>query len=260
MNNNTASKNKSITIYFLLIFIFALPIYILVGLASKNIIFSSDIAFAFVPLSTLIPISAALILTFKESGWVGAKTLLGRAFDYKRITKKTWLVPTLFLLPFLYLLALGAAILLEQPLVDAPFPAVALPVVIAIFFIMALGENAGWMGYAFEPMEDRWGTFKAALLLGLIIALWHVPVFIFLIADPLLIAAQVLSLIALRFLMVWLFNNNGKSVFIVILFHTTYNVTISMLPVNIVISSLFLLITALLVTFLWGSETLANFR
>jgi membrane protease YdiL (CAAX protease family) len=132
--------------------------------------------------------------------------------------------------------------------------------VFLLFFIGSLGEEVGWMGYAFEPMQDKWNAFKAALVLGLIWALWHIPLYIFLIADPVLIAAQVLSVIAMRFLLVWLFNNTGKSVFVTILFHTVYNVTISVLPVNLVISSLFLLVTALIVTFLWGPETMAKFR
>jgi membrane protease YdiL (CAAX protease family) len=109
-------------------------------------------------------------------------------------------------------------------------------------------------------MQDKWNAFKAALLLGLIWALWHVPIYIFIITDPLLITAQVISLVAIRFLMVWLFDNTGKSVFIVILFHTVYDTTIAVLPVNLVIASLVLLITAMIVTFLWGPETMAKFR
>jgi membrane protease YdiL (CAAX protease family) len=260
MKNTTPSKNKSLLIFFLLTFIFALPSYILVGLASENVIFSSEMAFAFVPLVALAPIGAALILTFKENGWDGAKELLGRSFDHKRVAYKIWYVPTLFLLPLLFILALGVAVLVGQPLMAALFPVVALPVVFLLFFIGSLGEEVGWMGYAFEPMQDKWNAFKAALVLGLIWALWHIPLYIFLIADPVLIAAQVLSVIAMRFLLVWLFNNTGKSVFVTILFHTVYNVTISVLPVNLVISSLFLLVTALIVTFLWGPETMAKFR
>ena len=38
-------------------------------LVCKKYIFSSEITFAFLPLAALIPISAALILTYKESGW-----------------------------------------------------------------------------------------------------------------------------------------------------------------------------------------------
>lgn len=260
MENVKPSRSKSLIPFFLLAFILALPAYILVGLASKNIIFSSEMAFAFVPLMALAPIGAALILTFKENGWDGAKELLGRSFDRKRVDKKIWYVPTLFLPPILVILALGVAVLTGLPLVDALFPLVALPVAFLLFFIGASGEQVGWMGYAFEPMQDQWNAFKAALLLGLIWALWHIPLYIFLIVDPVLIAAQLLSVVAIRFLLVWLFNNTGKSVFIAILFHAVYNVTLGVLPVNLIILSLFLLSTATIVTFLWGPETMAKFR
>ena len=109
-------------------------------------------------------------------------------------------------------------------------------------------------------MQDQWNAFKAALVLGLIWALWHLPIYIFLIGDPVLIGAQSLSLVAIRFLMVWLFNNTGKSIFAVILCHAMYNVAISILPVNLIITSLFLVITLIMVTFLWGPETMAKFR
>ena len=262
MNNTTAPSKttKNITAFFVLTFLISLPAYILITLASKNIILSPEMAFAFIPLATLAPISAALILTFKANGWDGVKKLLGRSFDHKRIAKKIWYVPTLFLIPFLVILALGVSGLMGLPLLDAPFPIVALPVVFLLFFISALLEQTGWMGYAFEPMQDHWNAFKAALVLGLIWALWHIPIYIFLIVDPVLIGAQALSVVAIRFLLVWLFNNTGKSVFAVILCHAMYNVVISMLPVNLIITSLFLLITAIIVTFLWGTETMAKFR
>jgi hypothetical protein len=61
-------------------------------------------------------------------------------------------------------------------------------------------------------------------------------------------------------ILVWLFDNTGKSVFITILFHTTLNVSFGVLPTNLVVSSLLILITAAIVTFSWGPETMAKFR
>ena len=151
MKNNPSLKNSSLATFFILTFIFALPSYILVGLAAQNIILSADMAYAFVPLSALAPIGAALLLTFKQNGWLSAKELLKRSFDHQRITNKAWYIPTLFLAPFLVILALGVARLLEMPLVDALFPVVATPLMFLLFFGGALGEEVGWMGYAIDP-------------------------------------------------------------------------------------------------------------
>ncbi|MFC2056670.1 CPBP family intramembrane glutamic endopeptidase [Chloroflexota bacterium] len=143
----------------------------------------------------------------------------------------------------------------------------ALPVLCLGFFIMALAEEVGWMGYAFEPMQAQRSAFKATLVLGLIWAIWHLPFYIFIIAEPVFIVTQLLFLFGIRFLLVWLFNNTGKSVFATILFHAGYNVTNSVLPnyqvsapLGVVITCSFVLIAAIVATILWGPKTFAQFR
>jgi membrane protease YdiL (CAAX protease family) len=265
--NNSTSKSKFPLAFFVLTFLFAIPSYTLVALASNNIVFTPEMAFPFILLAAPAPIAAALILTFKKNGWDGAKKLLGRAFDFKRIVRKIWYAPTLFLVPFVFILALGLMVLIGKPIPAAQFPVVALLVLIPVFFILALGEEVGWMGYAFEPMQDQGSASKATLVLGLIWAIWHVPFYIFIMADPVFIVAQVLILLGLRFLLVWIFNNTGKSVFAAILFHAVYNVTNGVLPnyqvstpLGVVITCSFVLIAAIVVMILWGPKTLAQFR
>ena len=145
-------------------------------------------------------------------------------------------------------------------MVDALFPVVAAPLMFLLFFGGALGEEVGWMGYAIEPMQDRWSAYKSALLLGVIVAVWHIPLYYFLIPDQLVLTAQLLFPIVLRMLLVWIFNNTGKSVFATILFHTMNNVAFAVLPVNTIISTFVYATAVLVVTLLWGSEMLANFR
>ena len=265
--NNSTSKSKFPLAFFVLTFLFTLPVYILIYLASNNIIFPPEMAFLFMALGAVAPIAAALLLTVRENGRDGAKKLLGRAFDLKRIVRKIWYAPTLFLLPFVFILALGLMVLIGKPVPAAMFPVAMLPVLFIAFFIMALGEEVGWMGYAFEQMQGQGSAFKATLVLGLIWAIWHVPFYIFIMTDPVFIVAQVLILLGLRFLLVWLFNNTGKSVFAVILFHAVYNVTNGVLPnyqvstpLGVVITCSFVLIAAIVVTILWGPKTLAQFR
>jgi len=265
--NNSALKSKFPLAFFVLTFLFTIPSYTLVALASNNIVFTPEMAFLFMSLVALAPIAAAFILTFKKNGWDGAKKLLGRAFDFKRIVRKIWYAPTLFLVPFVFILALGLMVLIGKPIPAAQFPVVALLVLIPVFFILALGEEVGWMGYAFEPMQDQGSASKATLVLGLIWAIWHVPFYIFIMADPVFIVAQVLILLGLRFLLVWIFNNTGKSVFAAILFHAVYNVTNGVLPnyqvstpLGVVITCSFVLIAAIVVMILWGPKTLAQFR
>ena len=157
---NQESK-ASITSFFVLTIIFTLPANVLIALTGLNIILSPEMVFAFIPLSVIAPICAALVLTYKNAGGLGVKKLLKRSFDYKRVKNKKWVWPTLLLMPLLFSLVLGVSSLLEQELLPAAMPLTAAPILLIIFFISALGEESGWMGYAFEPMQDRWGTTKA---------------------------------------------------------------------------------------------------
>ena len=70
----------------------------------------------------------------------------------------------------------------------------------------------------------------------------------------------------MRVIQAWIYNNTGKSVFGQILCHTMYNVIIFSViplyasPLGPALASIFVIITAVIVTFLWGPETLARFR
>ncbi len=88
-----SSKNKPLISFFLLTFIFALPSYILVGLASKDNILSSEMAFVFVPLSALVPIGAALVLTYRENSWQSRLIEQKYAKSRRRSVQKTRALP-----------------------------------------------------------------------------------------------------------------------------------------------------------------------
>jgi membrane protease YdiL (CAAX protease family) len=158
-------------------------------------------------------------------------------------------------------------VLSGAPIPAGLVPVVALPAVFAFFFILAAGEEVGWMGYAFGRMEARGSALRASLVLGLIWAIWHVPFFVFMMPDRVVLFSQLVTLVGTRVLAAWIFNNTGKSVFAVILFHAADNAALVTLPELQAVSpwaaavhSGFVLVAAVLVTWLWGSETLARFR
>jgi membrane protease YdiL (CAAX protease family) len=91
------------------------------------------------------------------------------------------------------------------------FPVAAAPLLFVMFFIFALFEEVGWMGYAFEPMEHRWNVLNASLILGFVWAIWHLPLYILAGQDALWIAGQIISLIAIRTLIVLIFTTLVKA-------------------------------------------------
>jgi hypothetical protein len=105
----------------------------------------------------------------------------------------------------------------------------------------------------------------ASIILGTVWAAWHIVPWFQGHPNPEWVIWQSAATVALRITIVWLYNNNGESVFSSLLFHATINVSIYMFP-NYVsgydpfITFIILAIAALIITFLWGSETLARYR
>jgi len=266
INDDTFTKESPVA-FFVLTFLFALPFYILNALAYSNVLFEPEMGVLYVSLFTLTPIASASILTFRSSGWEGVKRLLGRIFDLKRIAKKKWYAAILLLMPLIFMLSLGVMVMSGAPVPAALTPVAALPAVLLFFFILAAGEEVGWMGYAFEPMQARGGALKASLVLGVIWAVWHVPFFIFMMPDPVILLAQLFTLVGARVLLAWIFNNTGKSVFATIVFHAADNAALVTMPEiqaispwGAVVHCGFVLVAASVVTLLWGPRTLGRFR
>ena len=60
-------------------------------------------------------------------------------------------------MPAIALASYGLTRLLERPLPEPDVPDAAIPAYFVLFFVLAVGEEAGWSGYAIDPLQDRWG-------------------------------------------------------------------------------------------------------
>jgi hypothetical protein len=89
-------------------------------------------------------------------------------------------------------------------------------------------------------------------------AVWHFVPLIQMGRAPTWIAWWTLGSVALRTLTVWLYNNTGRSLFAVIVFHAMSNVSSAF--ISTVAGIPLIAITVVIVTFLWGSKTLARYR
>lgn len=214
-------------------------------------------------LAVVCPVSAAIILVYQESKFAGVKALLMKSFDYKRIAPRVWFVPILFLLPVVAVLSFMVTRAMGVPIPAPHIAIVATLQLLALFFVAALGEELGWSGYAIDPLQKRLNAFSAGLLLGMVWAAWHIV--------PLLQTHRALDWIAwwcvgtvsLRVVMVWLFNNTGKSVFAAALFHAVSNVCWQTFPIHGSyfdprINGLIMLGLAALVTVASGPRTLTR--
>jgi membrane protease YdiL (CAAX protease family) len=260
----SASSRQSPARFFLLVFALAVPFWLLGALAERGLPLRMRLPVS--ALEFVCPLIAALILVYRGEKLGGTGRLLQRLFDYRRIRTAIWYVPIVFLMPTIYLLSYGVMRLLGRPLPEPHIPLVTIPILISVFFVAAVGEEGGWMGYAVDPLQDRWSALTTGIILGLVWGLFHVV--------PDIQSHHGLAWIAwqrgvydvvLRILIVWLYNNTGKSVFAAILVHDLDNVSASLFPndgshYDPAVTGAITAITAAIVAFLWGSKTLARYR
>ncbi len=253
--------------FFLLVFALTAPFLAIGAFSGQGLLKGLSVNLPFSALAFLCPISAALILVHREGRREGVKAFLRRLFDLKGVRSWAWFVPVVILLPILYFIAYAIMRGMGIPLPDPQISLRTIPIFLLLFFLAAVCEEAGWMGYAIEPLQARWGALGGALILGAAWALIHI------IPDLqghhpwAWIAGQRLFSLALRVLIVWVYNNTGGAVLAAVLLHTMDNVSVfTFFPDNggshymPAITAALTALTAVIVTILWGPRTLARFR
>ncbi|ELY99249.1 CPBP family intramembrane glutamic endopeptidase [Natrialba asiatica] len=219
-NSNAAGRRSPLT-FFALVFALSIPFGV-VGIVTGIQLFPG------IPVTALggfCPAIAAAILLYRENGIAAVTQLLRRSVDYKHIRAKIWYIPIVVLLPGVVIVRYGLMRLLELPHPPPQFSVVTVLVMFGAFVVFALGEELGWSGYVIDSMQERWGALHASVLLGVVWAMWHLPVMVQLGQSSALIALGCLNMVGVRVLFVWLYNNTGKSVFAIVLCHAILNVT-----------------------------------
>ncbi len=213
-------------------------------------------------LAVLCPLVAASILIYKENKTAGVIKLLKKSFDCRRIKAKVWYAPIVLLMPGVTVATYG---LMRLAGWSPPAPQISIQTALAMFpafFVGAIGEELGWMGYAIDPMQQRSSALQAGLLLGLVWAGWHIIPLAQVHRAPAWIAWWCLFTIATRVLIVWIYNNTGHSLFAAILYHTIINVCTILYPdyFDPLITGLIVAIIAMTVAIIWGPRTLSRRR
>ncbi len=258
------SRRGSVWIFFLLVFLLAAPFYLLGALYGAAWRKAIPINLPLSAMMFFVPALAAVILTGWEQGSAGVKELLKRAVDYRRIKSKGWYLAILGLWPVVMLLEYGLMTLMGVSLPAFEFAMWLVPVFLVVFFVAGIGEELGWTGYATDRLQDRYTALQASLIIGVVWALLHVTADVQAQHTFTWILWQRLGTIVLRILMVWLYNNTGKSVFAVVLFHDMVNVSEYMFPnygshFDPFLALLISAVMAAIIIVVWGPATLARF-
>lgn len=265
MNSNTSKRSP--LFFFILVYSLSIPLWVL------NVIYPMKLPVDNLPVTdtvaTFSPMVAASILVYQEEKLLGVRNLLKRTFDYKRITKKVWYAPIIFLMPFIYVLTYMIMRLVGLPVPTVWNPPLLTPLLFIAFFLAAAGEELGYSGYVTRSYASPVHRTDSQSHHWVDPCCMAFPVDAFNGHDSgIVYMGRIYTGRKFPVLTVWLYNNTGKSVFAAILFHAVTNTGRSMFPGSRSAFQLYdgaigyglIAITAVIVVFLWGSKTLTRFR
>jgi membrane protease YdiL (CAAX protease family) len=178
----------------------------------------------------VLPLAVAVVLIAREEGRGGVGALLKSAVSPRGSGGRPAWPAAWLLIPGIALLVYGLMPLTGTPLDGPHSPPAAVPALFAVYSVTAFCEEAGWTGYLLRPLRERWGPLGAGVLIGVVWAVWHVVGWAQGDRSALWIAGQSLSTVALRVLIVWIFERSGRVMLTALVVHALVNVTESVIP------------------------------
>jgi uncharacterized protein len=159
------------------------------------------------PAMLLGPATCGILMTRIVDGTAGLRDLLSRATRFR--VPACWYV-SLLIPPVAVLFALTVLKAFVSPAFSPN------QFYLGVLFGVAAGilEEIGWMGFAYPQMSRRFPPFRAAVLLGILWSIWHLPVIDFLGAAtphraawfPFFLAFAA-AMTAMRVIIAWVYNN-----------------------------------------------------
>jgi membrane protease YdiL (CAAX protease family) len=168
----------------------------------------------------LMPAVAAIVVTALTEGKPGVTTLLQRLKLWR--VGLRWYVVALGLPMLLSAAVVALSILLGAP-AQVEFSPVSL--LTMVVFVLVVGEEIGWRGYALPKLLQNYSAVTASLILGVLWGGWHLPTF-FIAGSPqasIPFVAFLLFTTGASVLFTWLHLHTGGSLLIATLFHGAIN-------------------------------------
>jgi membrane protease YdiL (CAAX protease family) len=185
------------------------------------------LALAIAAATFLGPTLSAYIMTYMTEGRIGIRHLL-RRYVLWRVGLR-WYLFILLGIPAIELLGaivVPGALASFQPLTLSLV--LTYPIAFASTFILGgpLGEEPGWRGFALPRLQPLHGPLVGSIILGILWACWHLPLFWSGVWTPPTIPNIVMFILmttSLTIIMTWVFNNAKGSLLITMLMHASFN-------------------------------------
>ncbi len=177
-----------------------------------------------IAVGTAVPSTVALLMAACEGT---ARPLLAGLTRWR--VHPVWYAIAILSPPSVMLAAMGGHVLLggEAPSYPTPsrWPLVAINFVGVVLLGGPLGEELGWRGLALPVLRSRLRLLAAALVLGVIWAAWHLPLFV-LPGSPqseLPLGGFALQTVALSLILALVYEGSGRSLLLPVLLHASVN-------------------------------------
>ena len=178
---------------------------------------------------TFAPAIVALSLSIRDEG--NASALLRRTVMWRVAAR--W-----YLFAVSYMAAIKLAVALVHRFATEAWPRFGdetwyiILVAIIVSTPIQAGEEIGWRGYALPRLASRFGFARASLLLGVIWASWHLPLFFIPGIDKSgqSFPVYLLQVTALSVALAWLYAHTGGSLLLAMLMHSAVNETKDIVP------------------------------
>ena len=173
-----------------------------------------------VALTALLGPAAAAFVTAALTGRDAWRDLLARLTSWR--VSMRWYGLALLLPVVISLLRTGIELLAGAPRSVGVMPVSLLS---AMVFVLVAGEEIVWRGLELQILLERFGPWRASVILGAMWSLWHLPLF-FMTTMPQYgtpFVSYIPYLIALSIILTWLMQKTRGSVVIATLFHGAVN-------------------------------------
>lgn len=214
------------------------------------------------------PALAAFLLTVYLEGKDGIKDLVGRIVRWR--SAWPWgIVLALSPIPVAIVVFLGLQ------LSGTPLPALhdfqSFPgfpgnqplwlLLLVVFVSNGYGEEVGWRGYIMEKWLPRYGKFGTTLRVTALWLVWHAPMFVLNESMTALLGPMLLgwafALTCGAFVLAYLYLMSGRSIFVLALWHMTYNMVVATPPamgMPAAIISTAVMVWGLVIAWTWWRE------
>jgi membrane protease YdiL (CAAX protease family) len=222
--SNPATRH-SLLMFFVLAYALSWAVEIPLALRARGLI-AAPIPWSLHYLAAYGPLLAAIIVTGLTDGREGLKELWQRMLKWR--VRPVWWLVALAPLGLYALLALVLRFIPGQGVDLAALgqidflPNLGAGALFVWFLTFGLGEETGWRGFALPRLQKGRTALSATLILWVVWALWHLPLFFYL-YDATILMGLLLGLLAGAITFTWLYNSTGGSILLVAVWHGAFD-------------------------------------